>query len=223
MRNKLFPVVLFICFVFILISCKPKNHFFSSYRTHNSTVLYSGVEQKIYFENLEDDVLFDVNGGTIDYIDSNLYIVYPDTNTSNLILKAFNDKHVEEIDFRVKPIQSLRVSVSMDTTVYGERIISAENFRTARFLMPYMLDFDHDCSFEVVRFRLTRSSKDSEKESVVITGNRINNFLAFHASSGDTYLFEDIEIKISTTNFYETGREIRSYYIMLPDVIYYIR
>lgn len=203
------------------------------YETSQSNVLYAGIGNPIQINNhIKNPITISSNIGTVERIDSSLYIdnpagssfyvIYPDTIPGKLILTISQGKKKQEKEFRVREIPNLKAIATTDTTKYNTTILSASNFRTFRFLTPILFDFDLNCKIELLNYQITRVGKDGTIESKTIInpnkGPNMANQLAKKAEMGDIYLFEKIKILIHSSDDKKP-----KYSKKLSDVIYYIK
>ncbi|MEO8150413.1 MAG: hypothetical protein ABI723_22470 [Bacteroidia bacterium] len=197
-----------------------------SFRTNQTDVLYAGVEQVIYLNTKSKKTSkVTTNIGTINHVDSNQYLIYPDTLPGKLTLTIWNGKRKEDLLFRIKEVPEIKVSVHSGTKVLNSTIVSQEDFKAFSFLVPEIKNFDLNCVIELVHYQITRIAKEGISTTAFITKprsgpNEANN-LAKKAVAGDSYLFEEIEVQISTLN--SDKNRLRSFNVRLSDVVYYVR
>ena len=192
-----------------------------NYSTGNSDILYRGVEHyiKIGDSNLKIDTIF-TDKGSITHIDSNLYIIYPDTTYSNLNLTTIQSGITSTFTFRIKRIPDLILYAQTDTT--REAVcVNAKNFREFSFLKTRLLSFDHDLSMKIKSYDITQITKN-EKLTFPIdkphSGPNKANFLAKRARSGDVFIFSNIIVSLTP----RSTRPERTMVMKMKDLIYYI-
>ena len=213
--------LIFICVSSLVFTSCIKKGFDVSYSTANSDVLYVGVEHFIKFGNKENqiDTAF-CNKGSLTHIDSNLYMIYPDTSSGNIKVTLVKNDKEKELDFRVKHIPGIFVYAGTDTAKYIKNI-NAKNFRKFKFLKTGVENFDHSLLTKVKSFELTRISNDKAQTVRVkkpsIGPNR-SNYLAKKAKSGDVYIFKSIIISISP----DYNKIDKTYYRKMANLVYYI-
>jgi hypothetical protein len=207
-------------FLILLISCS-KKPFKIKYSTKNSDVLYVGVEHKIKIGNVKEklDTIY-TDKGSITHIDSNLYILFPDTTWGILNLTVVKNKKSSHTKFRVKNITGINVFAATDTLHYL-RNINAINFRKFKYLGCRVENFDHYLIMNVESYELTHIGKTTTRTvKIKNTSSRPNHAkrLTRVARSGDIYIFKKIIISVAP----ESDRPDRKYIKKMNDLVYYI-
>ena len=191
------------------------------YSTGNSDILYRGVEQyiKIGDSNSKLDTIY-TDKGSITHIDSNMFVIYPDTTWSNLNLIAIESGITSNFTFRIKRIPNL-IAYAQTDTIKEAVCINAKNFRKFSFLKTRLISFDHDLSMRIKSYEITQIRKN-EKITFSInrphSGPNKSNFLAKRARSGDVFIFSNVIVNLTP----RSNRPDRTIKIKMKDLIYYI-
>jgi GldM C-terminal domain len=199
-----------------LTSCLSKSYF--SIRTNSSDVLYKGVQNAFFINGKGvENAIVSIENGTITLKEfkkdtANYFIRVGDSLTTKVTIKFNKNKHYEYV-FRNKNIPTPYLVLATDDRVGFSNEIKLTNFKTFKGLLLGLNGFDYDCSFQILKYTMTRIQSDGKKTSYEWNDkdyNYVTNVftrLANQAESGDVFIFSDCQIKVNETNEIRNTRD----------------
>lgn len=200
---------LFIIFLSFFLGCASKknssdetfNYYSGTYNFKGSRSLYVGAQQYLSFipKDKEAKIEVDIHNGTLIRSETNNYVYKVFTkNYKPTYIVIKNGSNVDTLNFFKKKIPPPYLA-------FGNKSIDTLSVKSIKQFFGFyaiLEDFDYNCSFEVISMDILKIDQDNKAEAFINLGNRSSLLrrLMLNAEIGETYIFNNVKLKVEDTD-----------------------